>query len=57
MVASAENLLSESGLTFTKKFYVPSIAHVLNLVVQEGLKELDNSSLSELCSKSEGDEE
>ena len=33
------------------------MAHVLNLAVQGGLKELSNSSLTSLCSESEGDEE
>ena len=33
------------------------MAHVLNLAVQGGLKELGNSSLSSLCLESEGDEE
>ena len=33
------------------------MAHVLNLAVQGGLKELDNLSLTSLCSESEGDEE
>ena len=42
----------ESGLTFTKKFHVPCMAHV-----QGGLKELGNSSLTSFCSESEGDEE
>ena len=57
MVASLENLLSESGSTFTRQFHVPYMAHVLNLAVQGGLKELGNSSLTSLCSESEGDEE
>ena len=33
MVTSLEDLLSESGLTFTKQFHVPCMAHVLNLAV------------------------
>ena len=33
------------------------MAHVLNLAVQGGLKELGNSLLTSLCSESEGDEE
>ena len=57
MVVSLENLLSESGSTFTKQFHVPCMAHFLNLAFQGGLKELGNSSLTSLCSKSEGDEE
>ena len=36
---------------------MPCMAHVLNLAVQGGLKELGNSSSSSLCSESEGDEE
>ena len=32
-------------------------AHVLNLAVQEGLKELGNSLLTSLCSESEDDKE
>ena len=33
------------------------MAHVLNLAVQGGLKELGNSSLTSLCLEIEGDEE
>ena len=36
---------------------MPCMAHVLNLVVQGGLKQLGNSSSTSLCSKSESDEE
>ena len=36
---------------------MPCMAHVLNLVVKGGLKELGNSSSTLLCSESEGDEE
>ena len=57
MAASLENLLRESGSTFTKQFHVPCMAHVLKRAIQEGLKELGNSSLTSLCSEIEGDEE
>ena len=57
MAASLENLLHESGSTFTKQFHVPCMAHVLDLAVQGGLKELGILSSTSLCSESEGDEE
>ena len=57
MAASLENLLCESGSTFTKQFHVPCMAPVLNLAIQGGLKELVNSSSTSLCSESGGDEE
>ena len=56
-MASLGKLLSESVSTFTKQFHVPCMAHVLNLADQGGLKELGNSSLTSLCSESEGDED
>ena len=36
---------------------MPCMAHVLNLDVQGGLKQLGNSSSTSLCSESESDEE
>ena len=57
MGASLEKLLSKSTLTVTKQFHVPCMTHVLNLVVQGGLKELGNSSLTSLYLEREGDEE
>ena len=35
---------------------MPCMAHVLNLAVQGGLKQLGNSSSTSLCSESESDE-
>ena len=57
MAASLENLLRASGSTFTRQFHVPCMAHVLNLAVKGGLKQLGNSSSTSLCSESESDEE
>ena len=45
-MASLEKNLCESRLTFTKQLHVPCTAHVLVLVVQGGLKELGNPSLT-----------
>ena len=36
---------------------MPCMAHVFNLAIQGGLKQLGNSSLTSLCSESESDEE
>ena len=36
---------------------MPCMAHVLNLAVQGGLKQLGNSSSTSLCSEIESDEE
>ena len=41
---------------FTKQHHVPCMAHIFNLVVQGGLKELDNPSLTSKYSEGEDDE-
>ena len=42
MASSLEKLLKGCSSTFTKNYLTPCMAHVLNLVVQRGLKELGN---------------
>ena len=42
MKTSLEKLLKGSCSRFTKNYLTPCIAHVLNLAVQHGLKELGN---------------
>ena len=42
MAANLEKLLKGSTSRFTKNYLTPCMAHVLNLAVQHGLKELDN---------------
>ena len=56
-MASLQKMLNESGLMFTKQQHVSSMAHVLNLVDQGGLKELGNPSLTLECSEGEDDKE
>ena len=53
MVASLEKLLKGSRSRFTKNYLTPCMAHVLNLAVQRGLKELGNE---ESYSDSEDDD-
>ena len=49
--------MNENGSMFTKLHQNgPCMAHVLNLVVQGGLKELGNSSLTSEYSEGEDDE-
>ena len=42
MAANFEKLLKGSSSRFTKNYLIPCMAHVLNLSVQRGLKELGN---------------
>ena len=48
--------MNENGSMFTKQHHVSCMAHVLNLVVQRGLKELGNPSLTSEYSEVEDDE-
>ena len=41
--------MNDSGLMFTKKLHVSCMAHVLNLAIQGGLKELGNPMLNLEC--------
>ena len=52
MVASLEKMLNENGLMFTKQHHVTCMAHVL----QGGLKELGNPSLTSEYLEGEDDE-
>ena len=56
MVASLEKIMNENGLIFSMHHHVQCMAHVLNLVIQGGLKKVDNSSLTSEYSKGEDDE-
>ena len=56
MVASLEKVMNWNGSMFTKQHHVSCMAHVLNLVVQRGLKELGNPSLTSEYSEGEDDE-
>ena len=56
MVASLEKMMNENGSMFTKQHHVSCMTHVLNLVVQRGLKELGNPSLTSKNSEGEDDE-
>ena len=53
MAASLQKLLKGSCSRFTKNYHTPCMAHVLNLAVQCGLKELGND---ESYSDSEDDD-
>ena len=54
MAASLEKFLKGSRSRFTKNYLTPCLAHVLNLAIQHGLKELGND---ETYSDREDDEE
>ena len=49
-------MLNENGLISTNQHHVPCMAHVLNLVIQGGFKELGNPSLTSKFSEDEDDE-
>ena len=53
LIVSLEKLLKGSSSRFTKNYLMPCTTHVLNLVVQRGLKELCND---ESYSNSEADD-
>ena len=44
MAANLEKLLKGYSSRFTKNYLTPCMAHVLNLAVQRGLKELGNDN-------------
>ena len=50
-------MLNDSGLMFNKKRHMLCMAHVLNLALQGGFKDLSNLSLTLVCLESEDDEE
>lgn len=54
MAKELEKKLKGSRSRFTKQYLVPCMAHVLNLAVQNGLKELDNY---EICLENDEDDE
>ena len=56
-MASLEKMLNENGSVFTKQHHVLCMAHVLNLVVHGGLKELGNTSLTLEFLEGEANEE
>ena len=56
MMASLEKIMNENGSMFTKQHHVPCMAHVLNLVIQGGSKELVNPSLTSEYLEGEDDE-
>ena len=57
MVSRLEKISNESESMFTKQHHVLCMAKVLNLVVQGGLTELDNPSLTLEFSEGEDNEE